>query len=135
MFSLLSLIKAILDIIDSYISLFGLIRSIFQRVSKWASLSFPLRVTALLTVGFGYKNAGGPLPDSGHSKIKRGPKVLLATLKDKNGKNPAETLDLILISVIIISETTCIVMVADLQEESAAAEGDQEAAACSVYSM
>mgnify|MGYP001202225997 CR=1 FL=1 len=40
--SLLSLIEAILSLIDSYISLLSLIKAIFQRVSKWGSLSFPM---------------------------------------------------------------------------------------------
>ena len=42
--SLLSLIKAILSLIDSYISLLSLIKAIFQRVSKWGSLSFPMNI-------------------------------------------------------------------------------------------
>ena len=40
--SLLSLIKAILSLIDFYVSLLSLIKAIFQRVSKWRSLSFPM---------------------------------------------------------------------------------------------
>ena len=42
--SLLSLIKAILSLIDHYISSLSLIKSIFQRVSKWGSLYFPMNV-------------------------------------------------------------------------------------------
>ena len=43
--SLLSLIKAILSLIDSYdsyISLLSPIKAILHRVSKWGSLSFPM---------------------------------------------------------------------------------------------
>ena len=43
--SLLSLIKAIVSLIDSYTvtSLSSLIKATFQRVSKWGSLSFPMK--------------------------------------------------------------------------------------------
>ena len=40
--SLLSLTKAILSLIDSYVSLLSLIKAIFQRASKWGFLSFPM---------------------------------------------------------------------------------------------
>ena len=39
---LLSLIKAILSLIDSYMSLSSLAKAIFQRVSRWGSLPFPM---------------------------------------------------------------------------------------------
>ena len=40
--SSLSLIEAILSLIVSYTSLLSLSKAIFQRVSKWGSLSFPM---------------------------------------------------------------------------------------------
>ena len=45
--SLSSLIKAIVSLIDSYLSLINLTKAIFQRVSKWGSLSFPM-ITRLM---------------------------------------------------------------------------------------
>ena len=42
--SLSSLIKAISSLTDSHISLSSLTKAIFQRVSKWGSLSFPMTV-------------------------------------------------------------------------------------------
>ena len=40
--SFLSLIEARISLIDYYISLLSLIKALFQRVSKWGSLSFPM---------------------------------------------------------------------------------------------
>ena len=48
--SLLSLIKVILSLIHYYLSLvssFSLINAIFHRVSKWGSLSFPMTVYSM----------------------------------------------------------------------------------------
>ena len=55
--SLLSLIKAILSLIDSYISLLSLIEAIFQRVSKWGSLSFPMIEASMMYVAWSVYHA------------------------------------------------------------------------------
>ena len=55
--SLLSIIKAILSLIDSYICLSSLIKAIFERVSKWGSLPSPMKfvlwvITWMLSFAF-----------------------------------------------------------------------------------